>query len=171
MASTSEQSSPAGEYDLDELYRQLREIDVSDQQLTNEIHWIGTYQRIMRDSASLDGTSMEELATGFPQDFLDRHRAILSGTLTSCQKLLSKLRATIQKDINICSRPSLRPLTIMDLPDEILAKIFKYVKGFEPEATYPTLMYNLHVGEIKNLRLTCRRIPALISCFLSFASS
>ncbi|KAE9362683.1 hypothetical protein N431DRAFT_358420, partial [Stipitochalara longipes BDJ] len=45
---------------------------------------------------------------------------------------------------------------ILDMPDEILIKIFEHVKGWQPDEQWFSERAS-SVDEIKNLRLTCRR--------------
>lgn len=73
---------------------------------------------------------------------------------------LEERRDAIRLAINEQIRPFLRPLTILDLPDEILRSIFEffYVKGEMSRFMCP--FYNIargDVAQVKNLRLTCRR--------------
>ena len=153
MASTPERGSSIKDYNLDELYQQLRELELSDQQLKTQVRELNFYQRRLRYRDAEESTLTEGSATAGLRNFLDAQ----STTLSDCQKLLARFRHTLMKDINVCSRPFLRPLTILDMPDEILITVFEYVKSWEPSVRYPTYMYCFGVGEIKNLRLTCRR--------------
>ncbi|KAI1075443.1 hypothetical protein F5B20DRAFT_559734 [Whalleya microplaca] len=73
-------------------------------------------------------------------------------------KILEGLRDSTRTLIHNRVRPKLRPLKILDLPDELLIRIFDYLKA-------DTHIYELYIfhwgfnpaGDIKNLRLTCRR--------------
>lgn len=99
--------------------------------------------------------------------------------LTSCAEHLKRLREheaqlgerrdNIRLAINEQTRPLLRPLTVLDLPNETLRSIFEYVKG-------ETTMFELDffdmgrgdVAQVKNLRLTCRRFCDNSSHLLMF---
>lgn len=70
------------------------------------------------------------------------------------------MRDHLRKTINAEVRSKLRPLRIMDLPDELLMRIFTYARitfykdefcSFERHLNFDT------VADIKNLGLTCRR--------------
>lgn len=148
MASASDRGNLAGEYSLNELYQQLRGLELSDQRLNRQIRQVGYYQHRMRSTGSEDDTST---ATEVPREFLDAQHT----TLSDCQRLLGRLSEMLRKDINLRSRPSLRSLTILDIPDEILVRIFEYVKGWHPDPQYSPFMYEHGAAEIKNLRLTC----------------
>ena len=151
MASaTADRGVPVLDCALEDLYKQLREIELSDQRLARQIRDLGHYRVMMRSRGSEDDNF---IVTGLSREFLDAQHA----TLSACQTLHDKFREVLRKDINIRSRPSLRPLTILDMPDEILVQVFEYVKGWTPDARYYTFLYFQGVGEIKNLRLTCWR--------------
>jgi hypothetical protein len=79
-------------------------------------------------------------------------------------------RKAIRESINEISRPTLRPLRILDMPDEILIKIFGYVRGWQPEQPDELWFseYGKGVHEVKNLRLTCRRFCGTSSHLLHF---
>ena len=139
-----------GDCALEDLYQQLREIALSDQRLARQMRNIRHYRVMMRSRGSDDD---EDIVAGFFREFLDEQHA----TLSACQTLHDKFRKLLRKDINLRSRPSLRPLTILDMPDEILVQVSEYVKGWTPDPRYGTFMYSQGVSEIKNLRLTCWR--------------
>lgn len=144
---------------LGDLYEQLREIELSDQRLTRQLDDVECYQRVFKYRDSDDDTYM---ATGFSREFLDAQHT----TLSACQTLQRKFHEMLRKEINIHSRPSLRPLTILDLPYEILVQISKHVKGWHPDPLFAAFMYSQGVSEIKNLRLTCWRFCNASSQFL-----
>ncbi|KAI8954135.1 hypothetical protein F4801DRAFT_596194 [Xylaria longipes] len=82
-------------------------------------------------------------------------------------KILEGLRASTRILLNDRVRSRLRPLRILDLPNELLVRIFEYVKG-------DTGIDELHFynfvsrtsNEIRNIRLTCRRFHATSSHLL-----
>lgn len=69
---------------------------------------------------------------------------------------LSTRAANIQQMIEIVSRRSLRPLNIMDMPDEILMIIFGHAEGWIEAADDPWDRRK-GVDDIRNIRLTSRR--------------
>jgi hypothetical protein len=72
------------------------------------------------------------------------------------RRIWEDVRDSVRAAINERVRPKLRPLTILDLPDELLRHVFEYLSS-------ETGMYELHfyprhnASEIKNVRLACRR--------------
>ena len=149
MASTTvDRGVSVGDCPLEDLYQQLREIELSDQCLTRQIRDVGYYRRMMRSRGSEDDN---HIAMGLSREFLDTQHS----TLSACQTLHGRFRDMLRKEINIRSRPSLRPLNILDLPDEILVLISEYAKDWTPDPRFDTSLYRQGVGEIKNLRLTC----------------
>lgn len=83
-------------------------------------------------------------------------RSMERETNLTMNTLINHRRDLILKYINIASRPFIRSLNILDMPDEILVHIFEYVKGWKP---YINGLDDCNIGstDIKNLRLTCRR--------------
>lgn len=80
---------------------------------------------------------------------------------------LEELRDTTRRTINEAVRPFLRPLNILDLPDELLCHVFLYVR--ERMSMYKLAFYELDSGnveQIKKLRLTCKRFCATSSHLL-----
>ncbi|EMR72859.1 hypothetical protein UCREL1_83 [Eutypa lata UCREL1] len=69
---------------------------------------------------------------------------------------LSTRAGNIQQMIEIVSRRSLRPLNIMDMPDEILMIIFGHAEGWIEAADDPWDRRK-GVDDIRNIRLTSRR--------------
>jgi len=146
---------------LDCYYQQLKEIDDLDRRVTAKIAET-TWERV-RIICQL---RIEGEATEGSQPI---------PVLATIDKLLEDLKCVTQqiKDnsssmrerINVLSRPSLRPLRILDMPDEILIKIFGYVKGWHPNIRY-FYQFAVGVSEVKNLRLTCRRFCSTSSHLL-----
>ncbi|KAM7208353.1 hypothetical protein V8F20_001331 [Naviculisporaceae sp. PSN 640] len=84
-----------------------------------------------------------------------------------------KTRDQMRHNINLLSRPFLRCLSILDLPNEILHQIFQYLVPQEEQLRYPPkVLYKpvsrrpLDNQDIKNCRLVCRRFSDLSSRFL-----
>lgn len=105
-----------------------------------------------------------------PSDSVDEAFENESINLKNLQTMLEGLRDTTRRAINEAVRPSLRPLNILDLPDELLRHIFLHVRG-------RTSMYKLvfhyylnrgDVKQVKKLRLTCRRFCTTSSHLLMF---
>lgn len=99
-----------------------------------------------------DGLSRHAL-----QPLLDMSRQHVTKQTEDMLKLEER-RDNIRLAINEQLRPLLRPLTVLDLPDEVLMHIFDYVRG---ETGMHDLDFFDHrtgdVKQVKNLRLTCRR--------------
>ncbi|KAF8853853.1 hypothetical protein BDZ45DRAFT_748106 [Acephala macrosclerotiorum] len=128
--------------DLDGLYQSLRVSELVEQY---------TFQ-VLRVILSAD-TSM----------VIDDERANNDGTMSA------NTRSAMRDKINTLSRPYLRPLRILDMPDEILIKIFELVNNLEERWTLDDS--GIGSEEIKNVRLTCRRFCNTSShLFLQFLS-
>ncbi|CAJ2513894.1 Uu.00g020130.m01.CDS01 [Anthostomella pinea] len=78
---------------------------------------------------------------------------------------MESIRDSIRTCINACVRYRLRPLSILDLPDELLMDIFDYVKGRDDHELY-LFNWKSNVDQIKSLRLACRRFRATSSHLL-----
>ena len=64
------------------------------------------------------------MPTDMFQKFLDERHT----TLSACLTLDDKFRGMLWREINIRSRLSLRPLTISDMPNGVLTRIFEHMK-------------------------------------------
>jgi hypothetical protein len=86
---------------------------------------------------------------------LDRKLEALNASKTELEGTQSALRHII----NTLSRPHLRNLNILDLPDEILLEIFEHVEDLKFHPPYSELLYYVDEGreDIRNTRLVCRR--------------
>lgn len=83
------------------------------------------------------------------------------------QELKTKLegrRDTTRQAINEQLRPTLRPLKIVDIPDELLRSVFDHFRGETKMSSIASSSYSRvslcdrgNVAQVKNLRLTCRR--------------
>ena len=89
--------------------------------------------------------------------------------LRSLERDLERLRDTTRQTINKLQRPFLRPLKILDLPDELLRLIFLHVRG---RTTISELAFydfsGGNVEQVKKLRLTCKRFCENSSHLLMF---
>ncbi|PSS13293.1 hypothetical protein M430DRAFT_267445 [Amorphotheca resinae ATCC 22711] len=146
-------------FSLDGLYQQLKEVDSMDQRVAEMIRT--TSWRQSRLVKELKRPGHEGYDSWPSQDDLEEQLEMLS----SLKCHLGDFSLSLRKTANILSRPKLRPLTILDMPDEILIDIFGYVKGREPP---DRLLDSSPMGqcEVKNLRLTCRRFCNLSSHLL-----
>ncbi|KAL1851039.1 hypothetical protein Daus18300_012710 [Diaporthe australafricana] len=89
--------------------------------------------------------------------------------LRRVRKNLEKIRDSTRLTINEALRPSLRPLKILDLPDELLRHIFLLVRG--NTSMYELAFFDMHPGDVKQiqkLRLTCKRFCETSSHLLMF---
>ncbi|KAK0102038.1 hypothetical protein ONS96_006004 [Cadophora gregata f. sp. sojae] len=72
---------------------------------------------------------------------------------------LADFHESVRKTINICSRPSVRHLGLLDMPDEILFNVCGYARGWEishhidSRNQIPAEALNT----VRSLRLTCRK--------------
>lgn len=78
--------------------------------------------------------------------------------LDTARKELEGRRDSIRAHINTATRPLIRPLKILDLPDELLRCIFDYVRGWTSDSeTFFSDIQPGDIRQIKQLRLTCRQ--------------
>ncbi|RYP11877.1 hypothetical protein DL767_011280 [Monosporascus sp. MG133] len=91
---------------------------------------------------------------GLPKsvDNLDRELEKVNASKTKFEGIHNALRCCI----NELSRPYLRSLNILDLPDEILLNIFELAEDLDFDSPF---LYYVDAGrkDIKNIRLVCRR--------------
>ncbi|KUJ09174.1 uncharacterized protein LY89DRAFT_741467 [Mollisia scopiformis] len=97
------------QFDLDELYTMLRSIDRWGKHL---YRFFGQYLSPPKNKVDFRYCHDEE-----------RERAL------HLKSILDGLQSSFRTHINAVSRPYLRPLTIRDMPNKILSKIFECVKG------------------------------------------
>lgn len=93
----------------------------------------------------------------------------LLANLTEDKIKLEERRDTIRLAINEQLRPLLRPLTVLDLPDELLRHIFEYAEG--DLGMFDLFFLEFRTGDIelvKNLRLTCKRFCDTSSHLLKY---
>jgi hypothetical protein len=77
------------------------------------------------------------------------------GTTSLLGPMSKDLLQTLQTDVNVCAKRNTGPLTIFDLPDELLMHIFDYVRGYP--ITTRRFRPLLKISDIKSVRLTCKR--------------
>ncbi|KAL9026726.1 MAG: hypothetical protein Q9180_007437, partial [Flavoplaca navasiana] len=135
--------------DLGQLYQQLRELDRSDERLTKQISRFRRYRHFIETGGTFTEGSSQDVSL----ESIDAQ----CETLFSYRELNSTHRQTLLEDINICSRPRLRPLTVLDLPDEILLRVCEYVRGWQPDVLRFGSSFLNTSNDVKNLRLTCWR--------------
>ncbi|KAL9641336.1 MAG: hypothetical protein Q9204_000072 [Flavoplaca sp. TL-2023a] len=135
--------------DLGQLYQQLKELDRSDERLTEQICLMGRYEHFIQNGGTFPEASSENVSL----ESIEAH----CETLFSYRELNSTQRKTLLEDINICSRPRLRSLTVLDLPDEILLRVCEYVRGWQPDVLRFGSTFLNTSNDIKSLRLTCWR--------------
>ncbi|KAF4625105.1 hypothetical protein G7Y89_g13064 [Cudoniella acicularis] len=140
---------------LDSLYRQLKEIDEMDMLLSREKMMTSFYRPSHPDSESCPFEAIPS------QKYFNERL----GALNIMQRKLKTIQSGIRESINTLSRPFLRPLSILDMPDEILRIIFEHVRDFQPPKDH-FMDYNGRVREIQNVRLTCQRFCSTSSHLL-----
>ncbi|KAF4628682.1 hypothetical protein G7Y89_g9465 [Cudoniella acicularis] len=144
-------STPKSVSELDIHYQQLREID----EAVTRVSW---NQLIARRSTG------EALLYDPEEDPQKRYDGMID-EYDAVKRSLYDMQSTIRKEINEHSRPFLRPLRILDMPDEILMEIFGYIKGWEPEMSF-FQEHQYSVPDIQNIRLTCQRFCSTSSHLL-----
>lgn len=152
MASNGGPVAPANDFDLNDLYKQLKDLD----SMQESIAWRAIDIRQSR-RPPYDFNEDGNFTRGDTKMHLDRTLEVLkdqSKLLETLKPLLEELRGSIRKAVNVSSRPSIRPLHILDLPDEILSQIFLHVKGFHQ---HRWAFFEYSDSHVKDIRLTCRR--------------
>jgi hypothetical protein len=115
MASSQEASCGNHDFDLASLYQQLKEVELMDQRTRTQISDHHRWRSELLCSFTKNNET-ENSNARLPEELLDEHRKIL----VDFRKALDTYRCQLRKTINTYSRPGLRPLGILDLPDEIL---------------------------------------------------
>ncbi|KAI1295199.1 hypothetical protein F5Y03DRAFT_410648 [Xylaria venustula] len=145
--------------DLETLFANLRVIEILDEL------WWQLKNRLM--NLMFAHEKVDEKAY-YPTD---RARALVQQLLRfldHLQQMMDDTRSLLRDKFNTLSRPSLRPLKVVDLPDELLMTIFDFVKtpGSEHFDKHPLPHSFLKhadaasTRDIQNSRLTCRRFYA-----------
>lgn len=100
--------------------------------------YFGQYLRTPNEE-KVDFGPSEEQAPTEPQDDEEHQRVLY------LKSRLDDLQSSLRTHINIVSRPNVRALMVVNLPNETLTQIFEYLKGEHG------------TGDIQHLRLVCRR--------------
>ncbi|KAH9221227.1 hypothetical protein DL95DRAFT_519273 [Leptodontidium sp. 2 PMI_412] len=136
---------------LNDLYEKLRELELMDSAVISQL--MENFDIEMTGNGDIH-RPLDDL--GLIWGMTAKHNK----TLHSLKSLVDDFRGLIRKNIDILSRPSVRPFSILDLPDEILVKICGYVKGWEPDPNTSLFhsQYTIGTKEVQNLRLSCKRL-------------
>ncbi|KUJ15429.1 uncharacterized protein LY89DRAFT_112632 [Mollisia scopiformis] len=153
MASNGSPIHTTSALNLNDLYKQLRDIDSMEERLVEDERSLARGQR---PAWGYDDDSE------FNEEDTTKHLSRVIGILKKQQEtisllnpMLNELRDTLRENVNIVSRPTIRALTILDLPDELLAHIFDFVKG---RITVKHVYMEFGSDDtVKNVRLTCKR--------------
>lgn len=152
--SPTQPGSPQGPV-VDMLWKQLTELNAAVDATGDRCTGLGRLQYKIMEMGQHESVK---------EDFEEEIR-----NLEILQSRLEGLRDTTRRTINEAVRPLLRPLRILDLPDELLRHIFLYVRG--RTSMYKLAFYDMIGGDaeqIKKLRLTCRRFCVTSSHLLMF---
>lgn len=135
----------------DDLFRQLVGIDAAlmalgtgGDGLTKELEDLGIQDENTESTDSQDGQEADP-------------------DVSTWRERLEELQTTVRHAFNQRARPSLRGLGIVDLPNELLLKIFDEFKGKNDDAGFSE-WWNIKV--VQNVRLTCRPLCDAISHLL-----
>lgn len=147
----SQSDTPQGPV-LDMLWRQLHEINA------------------VIDNTSISPTRLDYKIMEMEQDeSISEDLKKDNLNLDRLQGRLEELRDTMRRTINEAVRPFLRPLNILDLPDELLRHIFLHFRGDTTTFDFDVCDDSEgDVEQVKKLRLTCRRFCATSSHLLMF---
>ena len=140
---------------LDSLYQRMK-ILASLQVAFREGEWEFSRASLLLENGAIAGDELELIQADREQNF---------EVLEPLQQAIELIESDTRISVDNVSRPTLRPLKLLEMPDEVLIKIFDYVKGWTGK-TAP--FYELgNIGEdVKNLRLTCRRFCSTSSDLL-----
>lgn len=141
--------------ELDSHYQRLK-ILASLQVVLREEEWELIRASLPLENVAIAGDELELIQADREQKF---------EVLKWLQQAIELIKSDTRIAIDDVSRPTLRPLKLPDMPDEILIKIIEYVKGWTGNMAP---LYELgNMGEdVKNLRLTCRRFCSASSHLL-----
>jgi len=149
--------------ELDDLYKQLTELEAKDCRIKRKMGYIHLKQMILarncrqqvqpeRSGTPKKSTSRKEQATELG-DLQAAHEK-----WTSRKVEVDRKRSLVRLHINTLSRLFLRPLNILDLPDEILMQTFGYLKESEYRAPHGIEPRRAgYFADMKSIRLTCQR--------------
>jgi hypothetical protein len=142
----------------------LRNVNEQLQGLKSEIYRLTAAKIIYYPSEPLSDRLEGHEHGNRDQRLFDNSSRELDEVSTTKAKLDS-IQGTLRHGINELSRPYLRDLNVLDLPDELLLDIFELVEGFDPN---PPFAYDHDSGreDIQNTRLVCRRFCDLSSQLL-----
>jgi hypothetical protein len=140
---------------LDSLYQRMK-ILASLQVAFREGEWEFSRASLLLENDAIAGDELELIQADREQNF---------EVFEPLQQAIELIESDTRISVDNVSRPTLRPLKLLEMPDEVLIKIFDYVKGWTGK-TAP--FYELgNIGEdVKNLRLTCRRFCSTSSDLL-----
>lgn len=150
--------TPGVNLTLSVIYHQLIELDSIDRALRDQIASVG-FQLKMAES--VNSTRPAESPWPGPDVWPSDSFQKIINELKQIKCKVESLHGSMREVANASSRSRIRPLNILDLPDELLRKIFKHFRNqwvsneeyfFIPDyGNWDT------VKDIKNIRLTCRR--------------
>ena len=144
-------TAPAERAELDAFWRELREVNSIITSLGKQA-WAIRMQWI-QSRGSLEDPDSVDSPLGSAVEFLRAQASELDGT----RHRLEDVRDFLRMSINTRVRPTLRPLNVLSLPNELLRQIFKYVRGgLNEHDLYFFDRNGGDVGQVKALRQVCR---------------
>jgi hypothetical protein len=150
--------TPGVDLTLGVIYHQLIELDSINRTLGHQIASVG-YQSKMAEYVN----STRPADSPWPEPDVwpgDSFQKIIH-ELKQIKCKVESLHSSMREVANASSRSRIRPLNILDLPDELLRKIFEHFRGQlvsnEDYFFIPDYSYWGSLKDIKNIRLTCRR--------------
>lgn len=140
------------------IYHLLMELDSIDQTLSDEI--VSVQVQLARTTEYVGSTIAPSSHWPVPNDWPgDSFSTIVRG-LEQAKCKVESLHGSMREVAMASSRSRIRPLNILDLPDELLRKIFESFWNHwasEDEFFIPDYINWGRVEDTKNIRLTCRR--------------
>ncbi|KAI1375780.1 hypothetical protein F4677DRAFT_100698 [Hypoxylon crocopeplum] len=127
--------------------RALERVDVEAREIESSVNII----------TQLHSISIRQEGGPYPNDlsFAVSHQLLRCSS--SLLHSMDQYRSCVRERIQTLVRKRLRPLTVLDLPDELLIQIFSHVRGHLFTIDAFSTFFTGHVRDIQNVRLTCQR--------------
>jgi hypothetical protein len=141
--------------DYETLYGALRAVEGLDVKWRRPKGLLDTLVRLHDTAIRLEGTYPNDLAPVLVHQ--------LSDSFSRLMRYMDEYRSHVRNRIDAVNRSVARPLNILELPNELLIRIFDFVRGQHLQHSYGEHHFFSQYGsteearDIQNVRLTCRR--------------
>ncbi|KAI1323756.1 hypothetical protein F5Y16DRAFT_424673 [Xylariaceae sp. FL0255] len=153
------QQGPPQQRDLASLYASLHAVEQADREVLGLKRYLDTHSADEKKEALPENRRDADCASDERLGRLRRH-------IDSVQKCMEEYRTHIRHSTEVISRSSQRPLSILDLPDELLLMVFRNIRGNAAWDLAGSTFDIQTLSNIQNARLTCRRFLYTSSPFL-----